>query len=294
MSVTTTTRDDERCRLRARAGRHPRRGQLAGARVRERGRHAPVPRVRPGRVRHRRRRQRVRRPRRLVGSGPARPRAPRGRRGGPRRGRSRPELRRADGHGDRPRRRDPLAGPPGREGPPGLHRHRGDDDGAAPGARVHRPRPRREVRRLLPRARRRAAGLGRLRRRDPRPARLGRRLRRGHRRDHRRPVQRRRGRRGRVRASTATASPRSSRRPRPRTWASSPRCPGSTPRCAASRSRTARCSSRTRSSRASASGTPAGGGSRACARAGRPTCTRSARSSAAACRSPRSVGAGTS
>ena len=138
-----------------------------------------------------------------------------------------------DGHRGRARRRDPVPRAPGREGPPGVDRHRGDDDRAAPRTRVHRPRPGHQVRRQLPRARRRAAGLRRLRRRHPRPARLRRRLRRGRRRDDRPAVQRRRRGRGRVRRRTATASPPSSPRRRPRTWASSRRCPGSTPPCAA-------------------------------------------------------------
>ena len=101
-------------------------------------------------------------------------------------------LRRADGHRGRARRRDPVPRAAGREGPAGLHRHRGDHDRAAAGPRLHRSRPGHQVRRQLPRARRRAAGLRRLRRRDPRPARLGRRLRRGRRRDDRPAVQRRR------------------------------------------------------------------------------------------------------
>ena len=158
--------------VRARAGRHPRRRELAGARLRLRRRDA---------------RGSSRPPRGayvtdvdgneyvdLVGSwgpallGHAHPEVVEAVQRG---GRARPELRRADDDGGRARRRDPLPRPAGREGPPGLHRHRGDDDGAAPGARVHGPRPRREVRRLLPRARRRAAGLGRVGRRDARAAR---------------------------------------------------------------------------------------------------------------------------
>ena len=72
------------------------------------------------------------------------------------------------------------------------------------GPRRHRPPAGREVRRLLPRPRRRAARLGRLRRRDPRPARHPRRHHRRRRR-HRRPaLQRRRRRRGRLRRARAT------------------------------------------------------------------------------------------
>ena len=57
-------------------------------------------------------------------------------------------------------------------------RHRGDDVGDPAGPRLHRPRPRRQVRRLLPRPRRLAAGRGRLGRRDARAARHPRRHRR--------------------------------------------------------------------------------------------------------------------
>ena len=48
------------------------------------------------------------------------------------------------------------------DGAPGELRHRGDDERAAAGARVHGARPDREVRGLLPRPRRFAAGEGRL------------------------------------------------------------------------------------------------------------------------------------
>ena len=64
-------------------------------------------------------------------------------------------------------------------------RHRGDDERDPAGPRVHRPRPGREVRRALPRPRRRAAGQRRLRGRHPRPARHPRRHRRGRRRHDR-------------------------------------------------------------------------------------------------------------
>ena len=53
--------------------------------------------------------------------------------------------------------------------------HRGDDDRDPPGARLHRPAEDRQVRRLLPRPRRRAAGARRLRRDDVRRARQRRR-----------------------------------------------------------------------------------------------------------------------
>ena len=69
------------------------------------------------------------------------------------------------GRGDRRPRRA------GRAGAAGVQRHRGDDVGDPAGPRLHRPQQGREVRRLLPRSRRRAARRGRLRRRDARPAR---------------------------------------------------------------------------------------------------------------------------
>ena len=123
--------DDERRRVRARAGRDPRRRELAGARVRLRRRHAAVPRLGARARTSPSRRARVRRPRRLVGSGDPGPRAPRGRRGGAG----------AAGRGlsfgaptGRPRpssSRRSAAGPPGRARAPRLDRHRGDDDGAS-------------------------------------------------------------------------------------------------------------------------------------------------------------------
>ena len=70
-------------------------------------------------------------------------------------------VRRPHGARGRARRGDRRAHP-GRPGAAGLLGHRGDDVGDPAGPRVHRPRGGREVRRLLPRARRRAAGLGRL------------------------------------------------------------------------------------------------------------------------------------
>ena len=53
----------------------------------------------------------------------------------------------------------------------GELRHRGDDERDPARARLHRPRPHRQVRGLLPRPFRRAAGQGRLRRADARRAR---------------------------------------------------------------------------------------------------------------------------
>ncbi len=153
--------------VRAGAGRDPGRRQLPGAGVQRGRRHPPVHRLRQGRVADRRRRPRVRRPDLLVGADAARARAPRGRGGGARGGGSRYVVRHADparggaGRGDR----GPHAG---RAGPVRLVRHRGDDVGDPAGPRLHRSRRGREVRRLLPRSRRLAAGLGRLGRRHVR------------------------------------------------------------------------------------------------------------------------------
>ena len=85
-------------------------------------------------------------------------------------------------------------------GAPGQLGHRGGDERAAPGARRHRPQRDRQVRGLLPRPRRRAAGQGRLGPRDLRP-----------------PDQRRRAPRpwSSTRwSSSTTTSPRSTRRSR--------------------------------------------------------------------------------
>ena len=128
-----------------------------------------------------------------------------------------------------------------------------------------------QVRRLLPRPRRLAAGAGRVGRRDPRAAGFGGRDR-GARRPRRSscptttsPPSRRRSR------SAATGSPRSSPRRRPANMGVVPPLPGlqrGPPR--GSRRRTARCSSWTRCSPGSASARPAGGGWRARSRAGHP------------------------
>ena len=166
-------------------------------------------------------------------------------------------------HRGRARRRDPVPRAPGREGPSGVHRHRGDHDRAADGACVHRTRPGGQVRRQLPRPRRRTPGVGRLRRRDPRPARLRRRLGSGRGRDHRPAVQLRRGGRDRVHVARL-AHRRRHHRGRAREHGRRPAAARVQRRPAPpDRRRTARCSSRTRSSPASGSGTPAGGASRA-------------------------------
>ena len=133
-----------------------------------------------GRLRHRCRRPRVRRPRRELGPGHPRPRASRGRRGragcrGPR-----PLVRRLDPGRDRTRRARAGARHRGGASPIEkvrlrLDRHRGDDDGHPAGPRIHRSRPAGQVRRPLPRSLRLAAGRGRLGLATLAPARLRRR-----------------------------------------------------------------------------------------------------------------------
>ena len=130
----------------------------------------------------------------------------------------------------------------GREGALRLVRHRGHDERAAGRARLHRPAEDPQVRRLLPRPRRLAARLGRLRRRDPRHPRLARRAR-GHGGRHaRRALQRRRRRSRRSWPRTDATSPRSSSSPCAGTWARSRRSRATSRRCARSRAGTARCS----------------------------------------------------
>ena len=127
--------------------------------------------LRARRLAHRRRRQRVRRPDLLLGPDAARPRPPRGAGGRRRGGRPRHVVRHPDRARGRARRGDRRAYA-GRAGPLRLLRHRGDDVRDPAGPRLHRPRRRGEVRRLLPRPRRLAAGRGRLRAwpRSPCPA----------------------------------------------------------------------------------------------------------------------------
>ena len=155
---------------------HPRRRQLAGARDALGRAHASaLHRPRAGRLGRGCRRQPLRRPRRLVGPDDPRPcrsrRAddPQGDRG------ARHQLRGADRARDRARLRG--------QGRDALDRaralrqlgHRGRDVGGPPRARRHRPQQDPQVRRLLPRPRRRPARRGRLGARDARHPRLARR-----------------------------------------------------------------------------------------------------------------------
>ena len=116
-----------------------------------------------------------------LGPDAPRPRAPGGARGRAGGGRPRHVVRHARPPRGRAGRGDRRAHP-GREGPLRLVGHRGDHVGDPAGPRVHRARARREVRRLLPRPRRLAAGPGRLRPRHVRGARHTRCPRRLHRR----------------------------------------------------------------------------------------------------------------
>ena len=127
-----------RPRPRHRAGR----GQLTRACVPGGRRHPPLHGPRRGPVALRRRRPPLRRPGLLLGPADPRPRPPA--RWSPR---SRPPPRRGTSFGTpdpgrgRARRGDRRAYP-GRAGPPGQLRHRGDDVGDPAGPRLHRPRRR--------------------------------------------------------------------------------------------------------------------------------------------------------
>ena len=160
--------------VRARAGAHPRRRELAGARVRRRS--AAI-----------RSSSRAAQGACIVdtdgreyldyvqswGASILGHAAPGGRRGGAA-GRGRGHVvRRADAARGRARRGDLRARPVGREGAARVVGHRSGDDRGAPRARRDRPREDREVRGLLPRPPRRAARAGRQRRRDARAARFG-------------------------------------------------------------------------------------------------------------------------
>ena len=235
--------------------------QLAGARD---GRDRPRPGLRRARARRRarrRRRQPLRRLRVLVGAAHPRPRPPRGPRRGRGGGRARDDVRRADAGRGRPGRGDRPADAVGRDGAHDLVGDRGDDERDPPGPRGDRAREDPEVRRRLPRPRRRPARRRRARAWPPRaiPASPGvteaataatvvv-------------PVERRRGAAAGHRG--ARASPPSWPSRSPPTWASSRRPTASSTCCASARAPPAPCSSSTRSSPAS--------GSRAAARRSSP------------------------
>ncbi len=175
----------------ARPGGRARRRELAGAGLPRGRRHPPVHRLGAGRVRHRRRRSGLRRPGLVLGRAAARARAPAGRAGGDRRCRCRHVVRRPDAGRGRAGRGDRRPGAGG-AGTAGVVRHRGDHVRGPAGPRGDRPGPRGQVRRLLPRPRRRAARLGRLRGGDLRAAGHARCPRRRDRRDARAALQRHR------------------------------------------------------------------------------------------------------
>ena len=114
----------------------------------------------------RRRRQPLHRLRLLLGTAAAGP-SPSRHHSGPRRGaRHRHQLRRAHRARGRTGRGHCRRRSFHRNGAPGEFRHRSHHVGHSPGARIHRPRPDRQIRGLLSRPRRFAAGEGRFRRGD--------------------------------------------------------------------------------------------------------------------------------
>ncbi len=178
---------------------HPRRGELARAGVRGGRGHAPVLRRRAGAVPVGRGREPVRGPGLLLGAADRRARPPPGGRGGAGGHRPRDLLRGAHrGRGGAGRGGGP-AGPGGGEAAHGQLRHRGHHERGPPGQGGHRPGQAGQVRRLLPRPRRRPAGRRRLGRGHPRAARLARGDGRPDGRHDRAPLQRRPGPGGRVR-----------------------------------------------------------------------------------------------
>ena len=152
-------------------------------------------------LRHRRRGARVRRPGRVLGAGDPRSCAPRGGRRRAGGGGTRAVVRCTDARRGRARRGDRPPRPVRRAAAARVDRHRGDHDGGSPGPGGHRSRPHREVRRLLPRPRRRTAGSGRVGGGERGTARLGRGHRGDRRRDPRPALQRPRRRAGGVRST---------------------------------------------------------------------------------------------
>ena len=161
-----------RLRLRALQTRHPRRRQFARARVSLGRRHAGLRRLGQRTDVHRHRRQHVHRLRAVVGAadlGHANPAIVDAVQSAATLGTSFGAPTQAESDLAELVHRD---GPVDRKGALLLERHRGDDERAAPGARLYRPRTADQVRRLLSRARRRVPDLGRQRRPDQRRARI--------------------------------------------------------------------------------------------------------------------------
>ena len=225
-SVTASLTDTRSAEHYARARRVPaRRRELAGARDALDRPRPDLRRPRRGRRAHRRRRQPLRRLGLLVGPAHPRPRAPA--RSSPRSARPRSagttfgaptagEVDLADevsqAHAGRPDAAHDLVG------------HRGVDERDPARPRRDRPHEAPEVRRRLPRPRRRPARRRRQRPRDAGHPRVARRAGRGRGEHDRRAVER--PRRARRRRSPSTSSPRSSPSPTRRTWASSRRAEG--------------------------------------------------------------------
>ena len=189
---------------------HPRRRQLAGARVRRGGRCSVLRGARPRGGARGQRGPDLRRLRPVLGRVDPRARGSAHRGGGPAGGGRRHVVRRADGTRGRAGRSDRGAGREHREGAAGLERHRSGDDRGAARTRRDRTDQDPEVRGLLPRSPGCAARGGRQWPRDPgHPGLGGGHARRG-RRHRRRSVQRhprgrRRVRRARLRGGAGRA-----------------------------------------------------------------------------------------
>ena len=174
-SLDTVSDDPFRTAVLPRPTVHSGRREFAGARVPRRRRHAALHRGRERRLDHRCRWPALHRLHRQLGTDDPRPPASEGAGRDHRAGADRRQLRRADRGRDRDGRAALRARARARAGAPVQLRHRGDDECAAPRARLHRARQDPEVRGLLPRPQRFAAGQGRLRRADLRRADLARR-----------------------------------------------------------------------------------------------------------------------
>ena len=176
--------------VRAGPAGHPGRGQLAGAGLPVRRRHALLRGPGRGRLRLGRRGPPLRRLRAVLRGVDPRPRPPEGGRGDPAGRRRRHDVRGADRAGGPAGRGDLRPGRRLRAGPAGQQRDRGGHVRGPPGPGCDRPGPRRAVRRLLPRPQRRPAGRRRERRGHPRTAGVGRRRPGGGGRHAGRPLQR--------------------------------------------------------------------------------------------------------
>ena len=157
--------------VRPRPRADPRRREFARARLPRRRRHAALRAARAGRLLLGRQRQPLHRLHRLLGPDDPGPRPSARARGGAAGGARRLLLRRADRARDRTGRGDRAPPALRGDGAAGELGHRGGDERDPAGARRHRPQPHHQVRGLLPRPCRRAAGEGRLRPGHLRPSR---------------------------------------------------------------------------------------------------------------------------